>query len=147
MGSEAEDISDMERSLLLRAVDGDEAALNSLFSMHRERLKAMVRLRMSRRLQGRVDDSDVLQDAFVDLSRKLPEYLENREIPFFIWLRHLTGLKLNEIHRKHLGTQLRAVDKEVSIHCGALPEANSVSLAAHLLGTVTSPSDAATFEG
>ena len=134
---------DNESVLLDRAADGDQAAVDELFSMHRDRLKSMVRLRLSRRLQGRVDDSDVLQEAFVDLSRKLPEYLQNRDLPFFLWLRHITGLKLKEIHRRNLGTQLRDVDREVSLHRGALPEANSVSLAAHLLGTLTSPSQAA----
>jgi RNA polymerase sigma-70 factor (ECF subfamily) len=129
--------------LLERAAGGDQTAVEQLFSMYRERLKSMVRLRLSRRLQGRVDDSDVLQEAYLDLSRKLPEYLQNQELPFFLWLRHITGLKLSEIHRRHLGTQLRDVDREVSLHRGALPEANSVSLAAHLLGTLTSPSEAA----
>lgn len=129
--------------LLERAAGGDQVAVEQLFSMYRDRLKSMVRLRLSRRLQGRVDDSDVLQEAYVDLSRKLPEYLQNQELPFYLWLRHITGLKLSEIHRRHLGTQLRDVDREVSLHRGALPEANSVSLAAHLLGTLTSPSEAA----
>ena len=131
-----------QAELLDRAVAGDVAAVDELFQMHRARLKSMVQLRLSRRLQGRVDDSDILQEAFVDLSRKLPEYLENQEVPFFIWLRHITGLKLAEIHRRHLGTELRNIDREVSLHRGALPEANSVSLAAHLLGTITSPSQA-----
>jgi RNA polymerase sigma-70 factor (ECF subfamily) len=129
--------------LLERAAGGDQAAVEQLFSMYRDRLKSMVRLRLSRRLQGRVDDSDVLQEAYLDLSRKLPEYLQNQALPFYLWLRHITGLKLSEIHRRHLGTQLRDVDREVSLHRGALPEANSVSLAAHLLGTLTSPSEAA----
>jgi len=132
-----------QSELLSRAAAGDTAAVDELFQLHRARLKSMVRLRLSRRLQGRVDDSDVLQEAFVDLSRKLPEYLENQDVPFFVWLRHITGLKLTEIHRRHLGTELRNVDREVSLHRGALPEANSVSLAAHLLGTMTSPSQAA----
>lgn len=133
-----------EQSALLQgAAQGDQAAVERLFAMHRDRLKSMVRLRLSRRLQGRVDESDVLQEAFVDLSRRLPEYLQDPKLPFFLWLRHLTGLKLTEMHRKHLGTQLRDVDREVSLHRGALPEANSVSLAAHLLGTLTTPSQAA----
>lgn len=137
------DESGNQSELLDRAAAGDAAAVDELFQMHRERLKSMVRLRLSRRLQGRVDDSDVLQEAFIDLSRKLPEYLQNREAPFFLWLRHITGLKLMEIHRRHLGTEMRDIDREVSLHRGALPEANSVSLAAHLLGTLSSPSEAA----
>jgi RNA polymerase sigma-70 factor (ECF subfamily) len=125
------------------AAGGDEAALQQLFSMHGERLKRMVRLRLNRRLQGRLDSSDVLQEAYLDVSRKLEEYARNPEAPFFLWLRTMTGLKLAEIHRRHLGTQMRDADRDVSIYRGALPAANSVSLAAHLLGTLTSPSQAA----
>jgi RNA polymerase sigma-70 factor (ECF subfamily) len=73
----------------------------------------------------------------------LAEYVADPKLPFFLWLRHLTGLKLVEVHRKHLGAQLRDADREVTLHRGGLPEADSVSLAAQLLGTVTSPSQAA----
>ena len=130
------------RDLLRRASGGEAAACEELFSRYRARLKRMIHLRMSRRLQGRVDDSDVLQEAFVDVSRRLAEYASDPKLPFFLWLRHLTGLKLVEIHRKHLGAQLRDADREVTLHRGGLPEADSASLAAQLLGTVTSPSQA-----
>ena len=129
--------------LLKRAVDGDESALNELFSRYRDRLKQMVHLRLNRRLQGRVDDSDVIQEAYIDVSRRLSEYHQDPQLPFFLWLRHITGLKLTEVHRRHLGTQMRDAGQEVSLHRGALPEANSVSLAAHLMGAITSPSQAA----
>ena len=66
-----------------------------------------------------------------------------RSCRFFLWLRHLTALKLAEVHRRHLGTQLRDADREVTLHRGGLPLADSVSLAAHLLGTLTTPSQAA----
>ena len=128
--------------LLQRAAGGDAAACQDVFSRYRDRLRRMVHLRMSRRLQGRVDDSDVLQEAFLDVSRRLTEYVADPKLPFFLWVRHLTGLKLIEIHRKHLGSQLRDADREVTLHRGGLPEADSASLAAQLLGTVTSPSQA-----
>src|SRR5437870_5432039 len=131
------------QDLLKRAVAGDEAAQRELFSRYRDRLKRMVHLRLSRRLQGRVDDSDVLQEAYLEVCQKLPEYVQAPGLPFFLWLRHMTGLKLVEIHRRHLGTQLRDADREVSLHRGGLPEADSASLAAQLLGTMTSPSEAA----
>lgn len=132
-----------EADLLQRAAANDADALRELFSRYRDRLKRMVHLRLSRRLSGRVDDSDVVQEAFLDISRKLPEYAKAPEMPLFLWLRHLTGLKLTEIHRRHLGTQLRDADREVSLHRGGLPEADSVSLAAQLLGKLTTPSQAA----
>src|SRR5262245_23419059 len=139
MTGDSSEISD----LLRRAANDDQEALRVLFSRYRERLKRMVHLRLSRRLQGRVDDSDVLQEAYLDVSRRLAEYAADPKLPFYLWLRHLTGLKLTEIHRRHLGTQLRDADREVTLHRGGLPEADSASLAAQLLGTVTTPSEAA----
>lgn len=127
-----EESDDSER--LRRAGAGDEDALRALFSACRDRLKRMVRLRLNRRLAGRVDDSDVLQEAFVEIARKLPEYAREPEMPPFLWMRHLTALKLAEVHRRHLGTQLRDADREVTLHRGGLPMADSVSLAARLLG-------------
>jgi RNA polymerase sigma-70 factor (ECF subfamily) len=132
-----------ESDALRRAAEGDEEALRSLLQGHRDRLKRMVHLRLSRRLAGRVDDSDVLQEALAEAARKLPEYAKEPKLPFFLWLRHLTALKLAEVHRRHLGTQLRDADREVTLHRGGLPMADSVSLAAQLLGTWTTPSQAA----
>ena len=132
-----------EADLLPLAAAGDEAAARDLFSRYRARLKRMVHLRLSRRLQGRVDDSDVLQEAYLDVARRLPEYAADPKAPFFLWVRQLTGLKLAEVHRRHLGTQARDAERELSLHRGGLPEADSVSLAAHLLGQLTTPSQAA----
>jgi RNA polymerase sigma-70 factor (ECF subfamily) len=132
-----------DSDLLPRAAAGDQEALRQLFSHYRDRLKRMVHLRLSRRLQGRVDDSDVIQEAYLEISKKLPEYVAAPQLPLFLWLRHLTGLKLAEVHRRHLGAQLRDADREVSLHRGGLPEADSVSLAAQLLGKLTTPSQAA----
>lgn len=132
-----------DSALLTSAAGGDQQALSELFERYRSRLKKMIRLRLNRRLQGRVDDSDVLQDAFLEAARRLPTYLADPQAPFFLWLRRITGDKLLEIHRTHLGTQARDAGREVSLHRGALPAANSVSLAAQLLGQLTSPSQAA----
>src|SRR5262245_30717241 len=129
--------------LLRRAAGGDPEALRALFSKHHDRLKRMVHLRLSRRLAGRIDDSDVLQEAYLDVARRLAEYVREPSLPFYLWLRHLTALKLAEVHRRHLGTQLRDADREVTLHRGGLPPADSVSLAAQLLGTLTTPSQAA----
>jgi RNA polymerase sigma-70 factor (ECF subfamily) len=132
-----------ETSMLSLVAAGDEAALRAILAAHRDRLKRMVHLRLSRRLAGRVDDSDVLQEAFVEVARKLPDYAREPKLPLFLWIRQLTALKLAEVHRRHLGTQLRDADREVTLHRGGLPMADSVSLAAQLLGTLTTPSQAA----
>jgi RNA polymerase sigma-70 factor (ECF subfamily) len=125
-----------------RAAAGYQEAARALFSRYHDRLKRMVHLRLSRRLAGRIDDSDVLQEAYLDVSRRLQDYLHGPPRPFFLWLSHMTGLKLAEVHRRHLGTQLRDADREVTLHRGGLPVADSVSLAAQLLGNLTTPSQA-----
>ncbi len=141
MGLDAE--SEEEDALIRRAAAGDREALAVLFHRHRKRLRQMVWLRLDRRLQGRVAPSDVLQEAFLDLVEKLPEYARQRsEIPLFLWLRLVTGERLLRVHRQHLGTAMRDAGREVSLHRGALPQASSVSLAAQLLGRYTSASQA-----
>jgi RNA polymerase sigma-70 factor, ECF subfamily len=121
----------------------DEEALRALFVEHRERLKRMIGLRLSRRLAGRIDDSDVLQEAYIEMARKYHDYARDPKLAPFLWMRHLTALKLLEVHRRHLGSQIRDADREVTLHRGCLPVADSVSLAAQLLGTLTAPSQAA----
>jgi RNA polymerase sigma-70 factor (ECF subfamily) len=129
--------------LVRRAVSGDEPALAELFGRHRKRLRQMVRLRLDRRLQGRVDPSDVLQEAYIDLAERLPAYArEPSELPFYLWLRLVVGERLLRVHRQHLGTAMRDAGREVSLYRGALPEASSVSLAGQLLGRITSASQA-----
>src|SRR3954447_14441743 len=129
--------------LVRRATQGEEAALAELFARHRGRLRQMIRLRLDRRLQGRIDPSDVLQDAYVDLATKPPEYASRPAIPFFLWLRLVVGERLLRIHRHHLGAAMRDAGREISIHQGGVPQASSASLAAQLLGRMTSASRAA----
>jgi RNA polymerase sigma-70 factor (ECF subfamily) len=103
----------------------------------------MVALRLDRRLQGRVDASDVIQETFLDALARLPEYLRQPSMPFFLWLRFLAGQKLLELHRHHLGAQMRDAGREISLYRGSLPRASSAALAAQLLGRETRPSEAA----
>jgi RNA polymerase sigma-70 factor (ECF subfamily) len=131
------------RHLLNRAGQGHPEALGQLFDRHRDQLARVVELRMDHRLQGRVDASDVLQEAYIEFARCLPDYLRKLDTPFFLWLRHLTVMKLHSLHRKHLGVKMRDARREVSIHGDPLPQASSVFLAAQLLGKLTSPSQAA----
>jgi RNA polymerase sigma-70 factor (ECF subfamily) len=129
--------------LLKRAGQGDKEAAGKLFAQHRERLRRMVQVRMDGRLRGRLDASDVLQEAYLEFDRSLADYLKNPEAPLFLWLRFLTGRKLQALHRRHLGTKVRDAGREISLQQGALPQASSLALAAQLLGHLTSPSEAA----
>ena len=139
-----ETVDDKEPDLLRQALTGDETALATLFDAYRERLKRMIRLRLDRRLSGRVDTSDILQDAYLDIRRRIPEYAKDPvAMPFHLWLRLVAGQRLTDVHRYHLGSQMRNAGQEVSLHRGPFPQADSVSLAAQLLGKMTSASQAA----
>jgi RNA polymerase sigma-70 factor (ECF subfamily) len=129
--------------LLERAAGGDNKAWGELLARHRDRLRRMVALRLDQRLQARVDASDVIQDAFVDASQQLVNYLHDPVMPFYLWLRFLTGIRLAKVHRHHLGTQMREVGREVSIYRGTLPQTSSAALAAQLLGKESRPSEVA----
>jgi RNA polymerase sigma-70 factor (ECF subfamily) len=121
----------------------DVVGLEASLEEHRDRLKLMVGLRLDRRLQGRVDPSDVIQEAYLEAARRLPEYLrEPTPMPFFLWLRFLAGQALQVVHRKHF-TEGRDPGREISIHGGRMPQASSAALAARLLGRDTKASEAA----
>ena len=125
--------------LLREGIQGDQQALSTVWDRHRERLGRLVRLRLDRRLQGRIDPSDVLQEAFIDFAARAKEYVESPEMPFFLWLRFLTGQRLQLLHRHHLGTQMRDAGREVSLHRGAMPQATSMSLATPTAGLAVIP--------
>jgi RNA polymerase sigma-70 factor (ECF subfamily) len=126
-----------------RASAGDPGALVELFVRNREQLRRMVSLRLDRRLQGRVDPSDVLQEAQLEVLRRAASYAADRRMPPFLWLRTITCQQLIASHRRHLGAQMRSAGQEIALHRGPLPQATSASLAEMLLGRLTSPTLAA----
>jgi RNA polymerase sigma-70 factor (ECF subfamily) len=128
---------------IARIAQGDESALAQVFQEHRPRLRQMVTLRLDRRLQGRLDPSDILQEAYLDVARRAGEYAARSDMSFFVWLRLITGQKLLETHRRHLGAQRRDAGREISLFGNPLPEVSSQLLASQLLGQLSSASQAA----
>jgi RNA polymerase sigma-70 factor (ECF subfamily) len=125
--------------LIAAARTGDSEAGGRLLERERAGLLRMVRLRMDPRLQARFDPSDVVQDAFLDATRRLPAWIESREMPFFAWLRFLVRQKLDEFRRRHLGAGLRDARREVGAEAGDA-DASTIIVADRLSGTVKSPS-------
>src|SRR5262245_1440233 len=121
MGALMDNNSAETARLLQQARAGDRAALNEVFARHGARLCRMVGLRAERRMQARIDASDVVQEAYVNAVARLDEYLREPSYPLFLWLRLLVGERLLKLHRHHLGTRMRDAGLEVSIYRGALP--------------------------
>jgi RNA polymerase sigma-70 factor (ECF subfamily) len=122
---------------------GDRQALVALFERYRDRLRRMVELRIDARVRARLDASDVLQEAFLDVARDLDAYLADPKLSPLLWLWLHVGRRLTTLHRQHLGTKMRDAGMEISLYRDALPEASSAALASMLLGRHTSPTQAA----
>ncbi|MEM0924472.1 MAG: sigma-70 family RNA polymerase sigma factor, partial [Planctomycetota bacterium] len=127
-----------EEQLITRASAGDERALTQLFDRHRNRLRRVIALRLDSRVQARVDASDVLQEAYLDLVQQLPNFVKGSPLPFFLWLRRITGQRLAKLHRTHLGAEKRSVSREIALHSREMPAISSVCLANELAGQFTS---------
>jgi RNA polymerase sigma-70 factor (ECF subfamily) len=120
-----------------------QALFAELLAQHRGRLRGLIELRMDNRIRGRVDPSDIVQEAYLEASERLVSYLERPELPFFVWLRLITLQKLALMYRRHFGTQSRALGREVSLADISLPDEASEALTSVLMGRGESPSDAA----
>ena len=127
----------------IEAAQHDDHRWGMLLDSFRSKLRVMVDLRMHALVRGRVDPSDIIQEAFVDASQRLPEYVANPVVPFYVWLRSLTAQRLSLAHRRNLGTQSRNAIREVSMFPSAIQSATSAAIAAQLVGKLTSPSSAA----
>jgi RNA polymerase sigma-70 factor (ECF subfamily) len=98
--------------LLRLASRGDQPAIGELLARHRNRLRRMVTVRMDHRLQARIDPSDVVQEALLEASQKLPQYLCDRPLPYYPWLRQLAWQRLHDHHLRHLRAKKRTVTRE-----------------------------------
>jgi RNA polymerase sigma-70 factor (ECF subfamily) len=125
--------------LVERAAGGDESARQRLLAKHRERLKRMVAAHLDRRLSGRVDPSDIVQEALFEAFREFSDYLRRRPLPVYPWLRQLAWERLLKWHRAHIKVQKRSVGREERCELN-LPEESAVQLAQCLVAAGTSPS-------
>ena len=126
------------RQLLERAAAGDEQAVQTLFRENRRRLRGMVAVRMDQRMAGRVDPSDVVQEALTIASQRLVDFLNNRPMEFYPWLRQIGWNCLVDAHRRHVLADRRSVDREISID-PALSSQSAATLVNRLVSTGTSP--------
>jgi RNA polymerase sigma-70 factor (ECF subfamily) len=131
-----------ELDVLSSLREGGADALAWLFAANRERLRLAVSLRLDRRLRGRIDPSDVLQDAYLEAAGRLDDFLREAKMAPHLWVRFLTMQQLQIAHRRHLGTQARDAGRELPLEqaCG---EVSSEGLAACLAASDTSPTQAA----
>ena len=128
---------DATEVLLRRAGSGDRLAVEQLLARHRTRLRRMVKARMDPRVAARFDPSDVVQEALLEASRKLADYLHKRPVPFYPWLRQIAWDKLVDLQRRHIHAKRRSVLREEFVE---LPDHSAMELARRLTQSSSSPS-------
>jgi len=119
--------------LIQQAKDGNVSAVNQLMDRHRNSLRQLVRMRLDRKIQNRIDVSDVVQDVLVEANRRLTNYLVDPVMPFHLWLRQIAKDRIIDAHRRHRVSARRSVDREQSMAVPRGYDQSSIQLAA-LLG-------------
>lgn len=133
--------TDPSSELISRMRDGDHEALADVFSKYRDRLRRIVGFRLDHRLAGRVSESDVLQEVYIEAVKRLRYFKRESEMSPFLWLRLVTGQLLVDVHRKHFQSKQRDVRKEISLQNHANSFNTSGAIAANLVCSMTSVSE------
>ena len=104
---------DLERDQLLdRARGGDDSALGSLLELYRPYLTLLARLQIGRRLQGKADPNDMVQETFLEAARHFTTFRGVSELELTAWLRQILAACLAHLVRRYYGTQARDVRLE-----------------------------------
>jgi RNA polymerase sigma-70 factor (ECF subfamily) len=98
--------------LLAQARAGQDAALGRLLERYRGYLALLARVQVGRRLQGKADPADLVQDAFLEATRNFSLFRGGSEPEFTAWLRQILAGCLSHLVRRYYGTQARDVRLE-----------------------------------
>ena len=110
---------------------------NAVVERHAPRLRRLVAFRLDERIKARVDPSDVVQDALAEAVIRISEYVANPQVPFFLWLRFLTRQRLGQVHRHHLGRELRDANRDVPLRPVGTDGSSSMAIASCLAANQT----------
>jgi RNA polymerase sigma-70 factor, ECF subfamily len=103
--------------LLDQARAGNESALGQLLENYSRYLTLLARVQIGRRLQGKVDADDLVQDTFMDAHRQITSFRGTTEAEFVAWLRRILAGQLAQTIRRYLGTKGRdaMLERELAV--------------------------------
>lgn len=131
-------MADTER-WIQEARAGDGAVLGQLLEAYRGYLRLLARVEIGRRLQGKVDASDVVQETYLDAHRQFPNFRGESEAQLLNWLREILAGTLANVVRRYFGTQAR----DVRLELNAGLDQSSQALGQILVDPHSSPSQGA----
>lgn len=135
---------DQTEALLASARDGDSDAVNRLLEKHRAPIRRLVELRLDRKVQRRVDISDVVQDVMIEASGRLDKYLADPAMAFHLWLRQIAWDRIIDTYRRHRVSAKRNMDREQPMSSPAGPDQSTIEFAFQLCDPGLTPAAAAT---
>jgi RNA polymerase sigma-70 factor (ECF subfamily) len=90
----------------------DGPDLGPRLECHRHYLTILARIQIGRRLQGKADAADLVQETFLGAHRDFDRYRGSTEKEFTAWLRQILACKVSDLLRRYLGAQCRDVRLE-----------------------------------
>jgi len=127
--------------LLDQAKGGADAALGDLLSSYDHYLTLLARVQIGRRLRGKVDPADLVQETFLEAHRQFTRFRGTTEAELTAWLRRILAGQLAQMVRRYVGTQARDVNLEREL--GAQLDQSSAAIDADLAASISTPSQRA----
>lgn len=124
--------------LLAGATAGVGDDLGTLLEQFRGYLTLLARAQVGRRLQGKADPSDLVQEACLEASKHVPMFRGTTEEEFTAWLRKILASVVSNQFRKYLGTQQRDARLEQALQVEL--DSSSGALQRALASPISSPS-------
>lgn len=112
----SESLNNEELSTINELRAGDTAVLTKFFDRHRDALKRMASFRIDPRVTRRLDESDVVQEAYINYFSQVDRYVQDPRIPPEAWLRRLMRQVLFRLNRDHIDAQCRDVRREDDVY-------------------------------
>jgi RNA polymerase sigma-70 factor (ECF subfamily) len=99
-------------ALLAHARAGDDGALGRLLERYEAYLTLLARVQVGRRLQGKADPADMVQETFLEAARHFKQFRGETEPELAAWLRQILAGCLAHLVRRYCGTQARDIRLE-----------------------------------
>jgi RNA polymerase sigma-70 factor (ECF subfamily) len=132
---------DNPEQMIQEARAGTSTALGPLLDLYRNYLRLLARVEIGRRLQGKLDASDLVQETFLEAHRNFAQFRGTSEPQFVSWLRQILAARVANLLRHYLGTQGRDVRLEQGL--AANLDNSSRMLGEDLVAALSSPSQQA----
>lgn len=101
---------------LLRAYSqGNQSAMADLLNRYRPYMRGIIEGQIDERMRGRLDTSDLIQEAQIEVARRLDDFVQRRPMPFRNWLHRTVRQRMAIAWRRHRQAKRRSLDREVSL--------------------------------